>query len=293
MTCMKRLLPAVAVLLLAGTVTLLILLWREVDGLRAEVAELKKDRGSQRSRLTMPAGESGSAKKSPGPEKAAAPRTSKEEEKSAAGVAEFLMGGGKDQIEKRSAGRLALLKQRLNLRPEQLVALEKHIAAHNACVAATFDHLNDNTGRPPDMGVFIDWVSGRFDLPVKSLLDADQAKLFEGFEAEDRANRIENMVNMELVELHGDGAVQLTSEQKDKVFAALTGILTEEDDRGAAYFADDGRFSARIDESLARRREALQSILDASQMESYIRVLDGDRASVKEMFPSRVEAPNH
>ncbi len=285
---MKRILPSAAVLLLAATVVLLIVLWREVDTLRAEVAELKKDRGAQSTRFSMPSGESGSPKKSVAQEKVTPPGMGNGEEKKE-GVAEFLMGGGKEQIGKRSAGRLALLKQRLKLRPEQLAALEKHVAEHNARVAATFDHLNDNTGRPPDMGVFIDWVSGRFDLPVKELLDADQAKLFEGFEAEDRANRIENLVNLELVELHGEGTVQLTSEQKDKAFAALTGILADEDDRGAAYFADDGKFSARVDESLARRRDALQAILDASQMESYNGVLDGDRASVKEMFPSAVE----
>jgi hypothetical protein len=79
--------------------------------------------------------------------------------------------------------------------------------------------------------------------------------------------------------------------QKDKVFEALTGILSAEDALGDNYYTDDTQFPARIDASLARRREALQSILDASQLENYDRVLQEDRASVLKSFPPSTEAP--
>jgi hypothetical protein len=171
-----------------------------------------------------------------------------------------------------------------------VTALEKPVEEYSERVKAAFERMGKDAARPPDFGILMDWTSGRFDLPVKDLLDADQAKLFKDFDAEDRSNRIENLVNAELAELHGQGTIQLSAEQKDKVFAALTGILAAEDEMGDAYFADDAGFNARIDESLARRREALKSIFDASQLEAYERVLEEDRATIKKTFPSSHEA---
>jgi hypothetical protein len=40
----------------------------------------------------------------------------------------------------------------------------------------------------------------------------------------------------------------------------------------------------RIDESLRRRREAMESILDASQLENYDRMLATDRTLIENMF---------
>jgi hypothetical protein len=290
---MKRALPAVAGLLLAVSLLLLTLAWREIGTLRDEVAELRKEREVRKLQafpakdavVTKFRNSSNEAKKDPPEDKDA-----RKDKDSSSGL-DLLMGAGKSQIEKRKGARIALLTQRLNLRPDQLKGLEKHASEYSEKVAAAFERMNNNTARPPDMGVLSDWMSGRFDLPVKDLLDAEQTKQFAKFDAEDRANRIENLVNMELTELHGQGSIQLSSEQKDKLFEALTGILSAEDAMGDAYYTDDAGFSARLDASLARRREALQAILDASQLENYDRVLAEDRATIMKTFPPSEESP--
>ncbi|HWB02579.1 MAG TPA: hypothetical protein VG796_06100 [Verrucomicrobiales bacterium] len=292
---MKRPLPVIAAALLAVALVLLVLAWREIGSLREEVAALKKGQAAAKppsSSRFGPATSKTEVAASSKPKAADKSRVEPAEEKdkdSMSGMA-ALVGAGKGQIEKRRKARVALLTQRLKLRPEQTAALEKHAETYSEKVKAAFERMGKDAARPPDLGILMDWTSGRFDLPIKDLLDTEQAKLFSDFDAEDRSNRIENLVNAELAELHGQGTIQLSPEQKDKVFEALTGILAAEDAMGDAYFADDAGFSARIDESLARRREALKSIFDASQLQDYVRVLEEDRALIKGTFPSSHEA---
>jgi hypothetical protein len=292
---MKRQLPVIAAALLAVALVLLVLAWREIGSLREEIVELKKGQAAAKpppSSRFGPAASKTEVAASSKPKTADKTEAEPAEEKdkdSMSGMA-ALVGAGKGQIEKRRKARVALLTQRLKLRPEQVAALEKHAESYSEKVKAAFERMGKDAARPPDLGILMDWTSGRFDLPIKDLLDTEQAKLFSDFDAEDRSNRIENLVNAELAELHGQGTIQLSPEQKDKVFEALTGILAAEDAMGDAYFADDAGFSARIDESLARRREALKSIFDASQLQDYVRVLEEDRALIKGTFPSSHEA---
>jgi hypothetical protein len=290
---MNRALPAVAGLLLAVTVVLLFLAWREIGDLREEVAQLRNEREARKMQpfSVREAALAGTgSKKSPDkkPEDSAG---DKEDEKEGASGMELLLGAGKAQLAKRQGARLSLLTQRLNLRPEQLKTLEKRAEKYSEEVAATFKRMENEKARPPDLGVLIDWTSGRFNVPVKDLLDTEQAKLFSGFDAEDRANRIENLVNMELSELHGQGTINLTPEQKDKAFEALTAITTTEDAMGDAYYFDDAGYAGRIEDSLARRREALKAIFDATQLENYDRVLQEDRETIFKTFPPSQSSP--
>jgi hypothetical protein len=280
---MKRLPPAAVGLLLTVAVALLIFAWREVGALQEEMTSLKKEREG---RSPPPDGLTDRPRKISGVLHKRKSANEDEDDEDSRNRMELLKGAGKEQIERRSSTRLALLKQRLHLRPDQMAILENHAAEHNARLAATFERLKNKTAQPPDMGLFIDWISGRFDLPVKDLLDPEQAKLFTGFDAEDRSNRIETLVNMEITELQNESAIPMSREQKDKAYAALTRILTAEDDLGDAYFTDDGQFNARVDASLIRRSEALRGILDATQMEDYVRVLEEQRVSVTDWFPS-------
>lgn len=281
---MKRLLPAILVVLLLVAALMLIHAWRKLSELEGEVAQLRaehpKPLPKQSSRKAVAAADTPGT--TTGVAQQPAEPAQEKDHKNAAN--DMLMGAGAKEIASRSAARLTLLRDRLKLRPEQMAELEKAAAARSAALLAAFERIRNNKARPPDMGLFMDWSLGRFDLPVKPLLDAEQVEQFAGLEAAQRTSRIEGLVNIEMLELQGQPALHLTPEQKDQVFAALSGVNAAEDALGEAYYADDGRFADRIDDSLNRRREALQSVLDAAQWQSYGAVLDEDRALIMRMF---------
>jgi RNA polymerase sigma factor (sigma-70 family) len=200
-------------------------------------------------------------------------------------AADFLMGAGEKEVATRMTARLKLLRERLQLRPDQEPALQKASEACNAAVLAAFERIRQNKATPPDMGILSDWSLGTMPLSIEPLLDAGQAAAFRELENGDRTGRVEGMTNMELVEMQSQGALQLTPEQKDAAFATLSAIITEEDAAGPAYYADDGQFTARVQASIQRRREAMQPVLDAAQQAEYSRMLDEDFAQVLKLFP--------
>lgn len=289
---MTRFLPAALAILLIVAVAMWYHSRRTIADLEREVAQLrakaeKEARGNAERKAT-------GAKTTPtvaaagtgAGEKAGAGDTSRDRmEKSGEGSgADLLMGAGKKEIAARSAARVKLLRERLKLRPDQEAALTKAAEGRDAAIAAAFERIRQNKGTPPDLGVMMDWMLGNSNLPVEGLLDAEQTATYAGMEEADRTSRIEGMVSMELLELQSQGGMHLTPEQKDQVFAALSGIVGKEDTLGTAYYEDDGNFMARIDESLAQRREALQGLLDADQAAAYERMLEEDRGQIVTLF---------
>jgi hypothetical protein len=51
------------------------------------------------------------------------------------------------------------------------------------------------------------------------------------------------------------------------------------------YYADDGRFTERMQSSIQSRREAMQAVLNEAQRAEYSRMLDEDFAQVMALFP--------
>ena len=276
---MKRSLPVVLAILLIAAMIMLVLAWREIGSLREELAIIKKERAT----FATPA----NAKPPSAPKpvvSAKEPVVVAEPDKKPEGGVDLLMGAGKEEVRRRSDARLALLRDRLKLSPAQMAALEKAAATRIDSVLAAFERMKNNTARPPDFGVVMDWTAGRVELPVAELLDADQAALFADFDHGERASRIENLVGIEMMEINSQGALNLTPEQKDQVFARLSEINTSEEALGAAYYTDDAAFNARIAESLRLRREALAPILDAAQAAQYERMLEDDRVLIEKTF---------
>lgn len=205
---------------------------------------------------------------------------------------DLLMGAGEKDIAARLTARLAQLREHLKLRADQEPALQKAAAARSATLLAAFERIRQNKATPPDMGLLAEWMLGAMPLDLDAVLDAGQSAAWREFQSAERTGRIESMTNMELVEIQSQGALHLTPEQKDAAFAALSAIIADEDAAGPAYYADDGQFTARVHASLQRRREAMQSVLNAAQQAEYSRMLDEDAVQVLTMFPpSRSEGP--
>lgn len=280
---MKRVLPIVLTVLLFATLAVLYHSLHKIAGLEDELADVRKSRKAPARRAPQSAAIPAVPDSTALPAKPAAEAT---EKKSDAGP-DIFMGAGAKEIAARSTARLAFLQQRLRLRPDQAAALQKAAAAHDAALLAAFTRIRENKATPPDLGVIMDWTLGTDGLPVESLLDADQAAAFAEIAAAERTGRVEGTVNIELLEIQSLGTLNLTAEQKDAAFAALSGIVAAEDALGPAYYADDGQFMTRIDESLARRRDAMQSVLDATQLNSYRAMLDEDRGQIRDMFDNR------
>jgi hypothetical protein len=292
---MKRHLPAVLAVLVTGLLVYEHFFVRRernerIAELEAELAALKDKARTDKTLASKSPGRArgtdAAAPVEPVPAAGETPGTSaKQDEKPDA--LDILMGAGPKEVAARTEARLQLLRDRLKLRQDQEEGLKKLGDAHNAAVLAAFERIRQGKGTPPDMGIMIDWSLGGTPLDMTPLLDAEQEELYTDFGAKEQAGRVEGMVNMELLELQSQGSLHLTPEQKDQVFAALTDIVAEEDAAGAAYYVDDGNFMERIDASLQRRREALQAVLDASQMQSYNRMLEEDRGLIVSMFPGR------
>jgi hypothetical protein len=278
---MKRLLHAALALLFIGAAWFLFTSRQRISELEDEVAQLKSKRDRPAPKV-MP---SGAAAMKPEPGGAAvngnsSPPVAEQQQEN---PTDLLMGAGREEVLARSDARIALLRDRFKLAPQQEAALRTAAAARNEQLLAAFERIRAGKATPPDLGLLMDWMLGNFPLPVDDLLEAGQADAYAEFAATERTSRIESMASMELMEMQSQGALHLTTEQKDKAFAALSSIIADEDAMGAAYYADDGRFMERIDQSLDRRREAIRAVLDAAQLEHYNRMLMEDRKQYSDM----------
>ena len=182
---------------------------------------------------------------------AAEPQT--DEAKAAAEAAQAkAMQGMKDQqkkmkerLEKRIQAKvdeqLAVLKKRLGLNDAQLESVRALLTEKMMKGDLTFRAMgmmaDENAeGSPKDtememMAMMLDPMKGEKDADAKllALLTPEQQTAFAAHKQEQRANKVEMATNKELAKIQG--AMSLTSEQKDQIFSQLSQFANAEHDQ--------------------------------------------------------------
>jgi hypothetical protein len=152
--------------------------------------------------------------------------------------------------------KMAALKARLNLSPDQEKAIQA-IMDKQAQLAESMAEKVMNGASPDEMkkaahdqGVDKDALN--LDKQLQNILSPDQQAEYANMQADDKKNQIETMTNLELSSIQG--TVQLSDDQKDKVFTALM-----QTGPGAT---DDAK------------KAALQPLLTPAQFDAYSKYLD-------------------
>ena len=134
--------------------------------------------------------------------------------------ADMIREVGKSQVKSQLDGKLATLKERLHLSPEQEGRLKELIGAESQQTVQALERFLDGEGQPGDFGKLARLQRGDLPASVEAVLTGDQQPAYAAYQAEEKANRIEMKANAELLGLQAAGG--LSPEQKDQAFNQLS-----------------------------------------------------------------------
>jgi hypothetical protein len=260
---------------------------REFDALKAEATGLEAARsrvGSLEKELAVtqealaaalagqpdtPAAEVAEATAAPDPKKA---------------FSDMVLKIGQAQLKGQIEGRLGVLRDRLQLSPEQEAAIKAVLDAESAEATAALDRLMEGRGTPGDFGRLSRLQRGQLPDGVEKALIGPQLEQYAAFKEQERVSSVENRANMELAGLVTAGG--LTPEQKDQAFAALGGMLMAEDATDFDSMKDVSEVRTYVDEATARRLELMEPILTEPQLQMYRQQVDLGRQVISKLLPT-------
>ncbi|MGI8603806.1 MAG: hypothetical protein ACR2OZ_12530 [Verrucomicrobiales bacterium] len=245
---------------------------------RAETAALRQELQATQAAAAKPSEPSPA-----GPEPVPAPASSEKEGESKK-FGEMIKAVGQSQTKAQMDAKIARLKERLKLTPEQEANLTNVITERTAEMWKSLERMFEGNGEPADFGKLVRLQLGTLPEEVEGLLTAEQKIEYDHFKQEERGNRIEMRASAELLGLQGAGG--LTPDQKDQAFAQLSEFAaTEEDvDWNKIQSADEVR--TFFDQSIAKRLDGMRSILTEPQMKTYESQMQMQRDVITRLVPS-------
>lgn len=169
----------------------------------------------------------------------------------------------------RLSAKLEALKVRLKLTPDQEARLRAILEAEQK------KHLE-----------FADWFRKdglSSSEQIKQLLAPEQLESYQAYEEEERDSAYQSMANMELMQVQS--LLQLSDEQKDKVFEALynsqkSGLSPK--DANGQEITDP---KAAVEKQMDARLDALRPILTPEQLQIYEKHLNSQKDMIKAFMP--------
>ncbi len=157
--------------------------------------------------------------------------------------------------------KLAALKSRLNLTPDQEKAIQDVMDKQAQLAQSMAGKMMDGGMSQDEMKAMKSQAGDGLDLDkqLQNILTPDQQAEYKNMQADDKKNQAETMANMELSSIQG--SLQLSDGQKDKVFNALL-------QTGPGGSAE-------------AKKAALQPLLTPAQFDTYSKFLDSQSAMVK------------
>lgn len=159
--------------------------------------------------------------------------------------------------------KMAAMKSRLNLTPDQEKAIQD-VMDKQSQLAQTMAGKMMNGESPDDLKKEMqnqgpDGDALNLDKQLQTILTPDQQAEYQNMQADDKKNQAETMANMQLSTIQG--SLQLTDDQKDKVFNALL-----QTGPGASPDA---------------QKAALQPLLTPQQFDTYSKYLDNQTQMIQ------------
>jgi hypothetical protein len=170
----------------------------------------------------------------------------------------------KQAMERQVEGRLSRLTASLHLTPEQAPSardiLTRQARAMSAGMQQAFSGKFDK-----DELTRLGKDAGDPDMQIKALLTPDQKAAYPNYQQEEAAYNARMAANSELVQLQS--SLDLTSEQEDRVFAALYEVSLNQL-TGSSKPTTTNQAEA-MQWALDQKTKALEPVLTPTQMESY------------------------
>ncbi len=252
----------------------------EVKSLNDKLAAAKTDADDLRGKLAV-ATTAAAAPASP----AAAPAPAPEEDQSKK-FQDAIAKAASGQMKSMFANKIAALKDRLKLTPEQAAKVEESFKKQEALAAEAMKGMfGGKDGAKPDFAAMMKMQKGELpaDLNIESLLDDTQKAEMKKMTEEEKANRIEMVANAELVQLQASS--NLTSEQKDQVFSVLSNLATQDENIDPASFTGDNVMETYMEKRYQSRLDALKPILNETQFKAYESSIQTQKDMMKTFMP--------
>lgn len=198
----------------------------------------------------------------------------------AAGGMTDLFKGIADQ---QTQGRLARMKDKLNLTPDQeqaIAAILRQQTERGMAVAQKMftGKLTRDEMRAAQEG------GGNPEEQIRSVLSPEQLAGYQEYQHEEAVANARLMANSELLQLQG--AMTLKPEQQDQVFAALYDQTVAMLDGTHVELPPAGGPEAIAEWQVARKVKALEGILDPEQLRRYREVQESQLKMIKSFLPS-------
>jgi len=178
----------------------------------------------------------------------------------------------------RRQAKIALLKGRLNLTPEQeQLATDALQKAHDL---RTSLRESFKPGEPPDFAKMQQMMKSDVAAAeeIRAQLSPEQQAEYDAVRQEERADRAEEQTNRQIAEWQQ--YLKMSTEQKDAVFQALSELSMANDMELQPDAKDFEEMQARMKANQEAQREALSQVLDEAQLATF----DDLSKSRQEMF---------
>jgi len=251
----------------------------ELTQLRADGEALRLELAELRGRLNNAARSPASAS-SPGPGDATPGSRGNLRERGAsgppAGRQETLMRGVVD-------GRLNLLRERLNLSPEQEAIVR---TALDEALRTGLEHLRrlrDGEATYDDVPTLQEWTKALED-QILANLTPEQQTAYQQYQQAEQQGNARMAANTELLLVQG--SLGLSPEQQDAMFSVLYDLSLRSMDTDPQAHAGRPRDPvAALEWEAAQKRQALQGVLTPAQMANYERLQNSYRDMVRRFLP--------
>jgi len=183
----------------------------------------------------------------------------------------------KAAVEQQIEGKVSGMKLRLNLTPDQEVAVREILGKEMRRGTELAEKMfkGDMTMEEIQEAAKKDASPVSQKDQIKALLTADQQEAYDAFEKEENQRMARLMANSELLQLQG--ALRLDEAQQDKVYQVLA-------EQAAAQFKGEGNpldFSKVAD----KKAESLKAVLTPEQFEQYKKFQEQQQKMIESFMP--------
>jgi RNA polymerase sigma factor (sigma-70 family) len=174
--------------------------------------------------------------------------------------------------------KLATMKTRLNLTPDQETAIRDILTRQTSKMSETMQGMFSGKGiNTNDLAKAAMETAGQGPT-LESLLTPEQSTAYAAMQKEEQSKGVRMMANMELTQMQS--FLQLDEAQQDKVFAALV-----ESAQNPEFDKSIGTDPAALCRAQIQHKvEAMRSVLTPEQMKSYQKYQDQQLSIVENMF---------
>jgi hypothetical protein len=200
------------------------------------------------------------------------------------GFMAMMSGAMKQAVEQQSAVRLARMKAKLNLTPDQEERIKEILMRQSEqglqMAQKMFGAKNGAPADQPSPQNF-----GNPEKEIQDLLTPEQKSTYKEYKKEEASANARVIANSELLQMQN--LVGLTQEQQDKVFPILyEATMKQTDPERQSPAVKSGDAGAIIQSAFDDKLKAMEGVLTPEQLENYRKAQEAQLKLIKGMLPN-------